>query len=58
VSSRPKGEIVTALADPKISRYARNDKYVTEFMKPSTKAAIDLACRDSAGKALDIPVFR
>jgi integrase len=36
VSSRPKGEILVALADPKISRYARNDKYVTEFMKRST----------------------
>jgi hypothetical protein len=36
VSSRPKGEILAALADSKISRYARNDKYVTEFMKRST----------------------
>jgi hypothetical protein len=36
VSSRPKGEILAALPDSKISRYARNDKYVTEFMKQST----------------------
>ena len=36
VSSRPKGEILAALADSKISRYARNDKYVTELMKRST----------------------
>ena len=28
---------MAALADSKISRYARNDKYVTEFMKRSTK---------------------